>query len=172
MVGDHRGLEVIRAICVALALIAAPACATETAVVDRLAPLAFLEGCWVGTFEGAALRDERCFERGLNGHILRDRHEVVGAGYGGETIYAWNAEAQRIDVMYYANDGGVMTGRVAEEGGVLSVLDARYVSESGVQNLRSRWVRSGDGFAVETDRFESGAWVRFMRITYVRASAQ
>ena len=108
----------------------------------------------------------------MNGHILRDRHEVVGSGYGGETIYAWNAETQRIDVMYYANDGGVMSGRVAEEGGVLSVLDARYISEGGVQLLRSRWVRSGDAFAVETDRFENGAWSRFMRIAYVRAAAE
>ncbi len=160
----------IRSLCLALALIAAPACATEAPAPDRLAPLTFLEGCWVGTFEGADIRDQRCFERGLNGHILRDRHEVVGTGYGGETIYAWNAEAQRIDVMYYANDGGVMTGRVAEEGGVLSVLDARYVREGGVQELRSRWVRSGDGFAVETDRLENGTWSRFMRISYVRAA--
>lgn len=160
----------IRALCLAFALLAAPACATEAPAGDRLAPLAFLEGCWVGTFEGATLRDERCFERALNGHILRDWHEVVGTRYGGETIYAWNAEAQRIDVTYYANDGGMMTGRVAEEGGVLSVVDARYISESGVQELRSRWVRSGDAFAVETDRFENGAWVRFMRITYTRTA--
>ena len=159
----------IRALCAALVLIATPACATEAPPVDRLAPLAFLEGCWMGTFEGAAPQDRRCFERDLNRHILRDRHDVVGTGYGGETIYAWNAVAQRIDVMYYANDGGVMTGRVAEEGGVLSVLDARYISESGVQVLRSRWVLSAQGFAVETDRFENGAWARFMRINYVRA---
>lgn len=161
----------MRALALALALISTPACATETPPVDRLAPLAFLEGCWVGAFEGASLRDERCFERGLNGHILRDRHEVVGTGYGGETIYAWNAEAQRIDLTYYANDGSVMTGRVAEEDGALSVLDARYISDSGVQILRSRWLRSGDSFVVETDRFENGAWSRFMRISYVRAPA-
>lgn len=158
----------IRALALALALVASPACATTPAE-DRLAPLAFLEGCWTGTFEGAALRDERCYQRDLNGHVLRDVHTVVGAGYGGETLYAWNAETQRIEVMYYANDGGLMTGRVAEEGGSLWVLDARYVSESGVQHLRSRWVREGEGFAVETDRFEDGAWVRFMRIDYVRA---
>jgi hypothetical protein len=40
-----------------------------------------------------------------------------------------------------------------------------------VQDLRSRWVRSGGGgFAVETDRLEQGAWVRFMRIEYVKAA--
>lgn len=156
----------IRALLCALAL---GACATPVAAQDRLAPLAFLEGCWVGTFEGSELRDERCYERDLNGHILRDVHSVVGTSYGGETIYAWNAETQRIEVRYYANDGGLMSGRVAEEGGSLWVLDARYVGESGVQTLRSRWARSGDGFAVETDRLENSAWVRFMRIVYARA---
>jgi hypothetical protein len=81
-----------------------------------------------------------------------------------------NAETQRIEVSYFANDGGLMSGRVAEEGGSLWVRDARYVGETGVQNLRSRWVRAGDGFAVETDRLENGAWVRFMRIVYARAA--
>ena len=161
----------IRTLICALAL---ASCATPAAAqpIDRLEPLAFLEGCWIGTFESAPeLRDERCYERGVDGHILRDRHDVIGTGYGGETIYYWNQETRRIEVMYFASDGGRMTGRVAEEGGSLWVLDGRHVSERGVQELRSRWVRAGDGFAVETDRLEDGAWVRFMRIAYVRAPA-
>lgn len=161
----------MRALLLALAL---AACATPAqAQEDRLAPLAFLHGCWTGVFDGPGnARDDRCFEPALDGRVLRDRHTVVGVGYGGETLYAWNAETQRIEVSYFANDGGLMTGRVAEEGGVLSVLDARYVSPRGdVQSLRSRWVRTASGFVTETEREEGGVWRPLMRITYVRVSA-
>lgn len=161
----------MRTLLVALALLAcaAPARAQE----DRLAPLLFLNGCWTGTFEGGSVRDDRCFEPMLDGRALRDRHTVVGVGYGGETIYAWNAETRRIEVTYFANDGGLMTGRVAEEDGVLWMRDGRYVSPRGdVQNLRSRWVRTAEGFVTETEREDGGEWRPLMRIRYVRAAAE
>lgn len=161
----------IRAMFIALALCA---CATPAAAQDRLAPLAFLEGCWMGVFDGPGRqRDERCYVRDLNGRLLRDTHTVVGAGYGGVTSYVWNAEMQRIEVFYVANDGGLMTGHVAEEGGVLGVRDARYVGADGhVLNLRSRWERTGaETFVVVTEREENGAWTPLMRISYERAPA-
>lgn len=151
----------------ALALVATPAMAQE-----RLAPLAFLDGCWVGVFDGPqAQRDERCFTTILNGNAVRDTHTVVGAGDSGDTTYYWNGETRRIEVSYVSNDGGLMTGRVAEEEGVLWVRDARYIGADGqVLNLRSRWLReSGDAFVVETEREENGVWSPFMRISYRRA---
>lgn len=162
----------MRAMIAALAL---AACATPVAAEDRLAPLDFLGGCWIGTFEGPqALRDERCFERDLNGHRVHDTHTVVGVGYSGETSYVWNAETQRIELVYFANDGGQMTGRVVEEGGQLWVQDGRYVGSDGaVQRLRSHWVRDGaDAFTVVTERDENGVWAPMMRIAYVRAPSR
>lgn len=151
------------------------ACATSVrAEEDHLAPLAFLNGCWIGTFEGPqALHDERCFTTILNGHAVRDTHTVVGAGYGGETTYVWNAETQRIEVSYVANDGGLMLGRV-EQGadGVLWMRDGRYVGADGrVLALRSRWERRGDGFAVISEQERDGAWAPLMTITYVRRAS-
>jgi hypothetical protein len=156
----------------ALALAAAPAAAQERYHLEDFNTIA--DGCYVGAFDNQpGLRDERCFERLFDGRVLRDRHTVLGTGYSGETFYAWNAETQRVEVMYYASDGGLMTGRVSEEpDGFLWLLDGRYVGADGnVQHLRSRWIMSGqDGFIVESDRLEDGAWVRFMRITYVSAA--
>lgn len=162
----------ILAAALALAACVAPARAQRE---DRLAPLAPLYGCWSGTFEATpTLRDERCLAPMLDGHAVRDRHTVLGAGYNGETIYAWNPETQRIEAAYYTNDGARMTGRVSREAdGSLWLLDGRYVGVDGaVQMLRSRWIIKPDGgFAIETDRLEEGVWVRLMRIDYVRASA-
>jgi hypothetical protein len=136
-----------------------------------LAPLAFLEGCWIGTFdEPGAPRDERCFTFANGGRHLRDVHTVVDAGYSGETIYAWDAAARQIVVAYFANDGGLMHGVVSMSGETLSIPDARYVSPNGeVQHLRSRWVRQAEGFVTETEREEGGVWRPLMRITYARA---
>lgn len=152
-------------------LVSAPSAIAQ----ERLAPLAFLHGCWIGTFEGPQqLRDERCFATTLDGHLLRDRHSVMGTGYHGETTYFWNAETQRIEVLYVANDGGLMTGRVVEEGGSLWVRDAHYVGADGqVLSLRSRWQQEGaDAFVVVTEREENGAWSPFMRIAYERAPTE
>lgn len=160
----------MRALLAAMALMA---CATPVRAEDHLAPLAFLHGCWIGTFDGPqALRDERCFESTLNGHMLRDTHTVLGVGYGGETSYVWNAETQRIEVYYVANDGGLMTGRVERDAdGVLWMREGRYVgADGGVQQLRSRWVRNGaDAFTVVTEREENGVWAPLMTIAYERA---
>jgi hypothetical protein len=164
-------MALIRALAAALALTACASAAV--AEEEQLELLGFLHGCWIGTFEGAQeLRDERCFQPMLGGRFLRDTHTVVGTGYGGETIYAWNAQAERIEATYYASDGGLMTGRVAAENdGFLWLRDGRYVGPDGrLQHLRSRWIRSGEGgFTVETEREEDGAWVMLMRITYAHA---
>ncbi|MEZ6023508.1 MAG: hypothetical protein R3C16_08910 [Hyphomonadaceae bacterium] len=162
----------MRALIAALAL---AACATPAAsqAPSPLAPLAFLEGCWVGVFDGPnPARDERCYAWMHEGRQLRDTHEVIGAGYRGETIYAWDADAQQIVATYFASDGGYMTGVAVEQGGALIMRDGRYVGADGhVLALRSRWLRQGEGFVVETEqqREAGGDWRPLMRITYMRA---
>lgn len=155
----------------ALAMLSTPARAES-----ELAPLAFLHGCWVGSFDSPdGLTDQRCFEPIMGGRFLRDTHSVVGAGYGGETIYAWNAERRRIEATYYASDGGLMTGVVADEGeSGLWLREGRYVGANGaLQHLRSRWIRDGnDSFTIETQREENGEWRQMSRIIYRRAPAE
>jgi hypothetical protein len=153
-----------------IAALALGALASAAHAQERLAPLATLEGCWLGSFSGPnQLQDERCFTPIAGGQQWRDVHEVVGVGYGGETIYAWDAAAQRIDVSYYANDGGLMRGYAVVSPEGIAFPEARYVgANGGVQQLRSRWTLGGDGFEVVTERLEDGAWRELMRISYRR----
>lgn len=135
--------------------------------------MAYFEGCWIGAFDGGDLRDERCFTPMQGGKQWRDTHNVVGTGYGGETIYAWDAAARRLDIAYYANDGGLMRGvaMLTPEGFDLS--EARYVgADGGEQRLRSRYVRTAQGFDAITEREEGGVWRPFMRIRYVRSAPE
>lgn len=139
---------------------------------DRLAPLAFLQGCWIGAFaEPEELRDERCATRMYDGAYLRDVHTVVGTDYGGETIYRWNPETQRIELTYYASDGAVLTGHVVEAGEAGALMEGRYLGADGsVQLLRSRWEKAGpDNYTVITETGAEGEWRELMRIAFERA---
>jgi len=150
------------------------ACATPARAQNRLEVFGALEGCWIGTFaESNGLQDQRCFTRIHEGRQWRDVHAVIGTGYGGETIYAFDAEANRIAVVYYANDGGLMRGHGDVVRGGINFPDARYVGADGnVQELRSFWSLAADGehYDVTTERRENGEWRPFMRIAYTRTS--
>lgn len=160
----------MRALFAALAL---AGCASVARADEPLAAMVFFEGCWVGAFEGSEIRDERCFTPMHGGRQWRDTHEVVATGYGGETIYAWDAAMHRIDIAYYANDGGLMRGAGTLTADGFALAEARYVgADGGEQSLRSRYVRVGEGFEAITERAESGVWRPFMRITYRRTVTQ
>ena len=88
---------------------------------DRFAPMAFLVGhCWQAELPGGQ-SDTHCFDSLYGGRFIRDRHQVTGgrAVYEGETIYAWNAGASRVEYTYWASDGGVSRGSVRARDGLL-----------------------------------------------------
>lgn len=158
----------MRAFLMALAL---AACASPARAQNQLDAFQALEGCWTGVFAGnAELRDSRCFMQVNFGRQWRDVHTVEGTGYGGVTMYAWDAELRRIDVVYYASDGALMRGYAVAENGGLTFPEARYIGADGqVQQLRSRWRFTGDAaFEVVSERFQDGAWIELMRINYAR----
>ena len=160
----------MRALFAALAL---AGCAGVARASEPLAALAFFEGCWVGAFEGSEIRDERCFTPMQGGQQWRDTHNVVGTGYGGETIYAWDAAERHLDIAYYANDGGLMRGAGVLTADGFELPEARYVgADGGVQNLRTRYVRTAEGFEAITERMHGGVWQPFMRIAYTRSAMQ
>lgn len=152
-----------------MAALALAACSTASRVDAPLDVFREIEGCWVGTFEGGnGLQDQRCIAPLAGGRWL-DTHQVIGAGYGGDTVYAWDAASERIVVDYTANDGGRMSSHGDVVDGGIDFPDATYVGADGeIQALRSRWRFEGDRLEVATERLENGAWVAFMRITYQR----
>jgi hypothetical protein len=158
----------MRAMVLALAV---AACATSVRAEPLQDALRRFDGCWTGAFAGDGnLRDDRCFTRLNSGVQWQDVHTVAGTGYGGVTIYAWDAELRRIDVTYYASDGALMRGYAIAAADGLSIPDARYVGADGaVQHLRSRWrVLDEDHFEVISEREQGGVWSELMRITYAR----
>lgn len=166
------GQTTVRALLLVAALIATPASAQTQA--NPLAPLDFLHGCWRGTFAGASgLTDEHCFTPMLGGRYLRDTHAVRGdaSGYAGESIYAFDYEAQRITYSYYASDGGMSRGTVDVTPDGLAFPADRYVGgDGGVLNMRSRWVKDGpDRFTAITEARDGDVWRASMRIAFVRA---
>jgi hypothetical protein len=161
----RRPLTPLRLVSLPALLVAAalgsPLAAAQAAKSEPLHPLAFLAGsCWAGPAPGGKGTDTHCFEWVFDGRFLRDHHVVRGAAgpYEGETLYAWNPEAERIVYTYWASDGGYSTGTVEAREGELLFVD-HYVSSEAVLDLQSSWRRSGgDEYGVEVRSREGEGW--------------
>ena len=122
------------------------------AAASPLAPLQFLSGhCWQAPIGDGTQIDKHCFEPMYGGKHLRDRHVVTNAQgkvtYEGETIYAFNGKAQRIEFAYFSSDGGVSYGSVtARDGGqFLDFGDETFNGPDGKElRISTEWRRIGD----------------------------
>jgi hypothetical protein len=156
--------------CAALAAFASVSASAQT---NPLAPLDFFKGCWHGAFaRTTTLSDERCLEPMLGGAYVRDTHVVHGGSeaYAGEAIYAYDPQAHRIVVTYYAADG-IERGFADANGQGLLFPQADFVAADGaVTTLRASWTPVGpDSFLATAEFFENGRWVEHLHITYTRA---
>lgn len=145
------------------------ACAAS-APTDPMAAFQTLMGCWRGTFSDQPnIHDERCFEP-LGAHVV-DVHYVRPTAYWGETTYHYDEAQREVVYAYAASDGGRSNGVVTAEGDVLVFAPHTFRTADGRDlRLRSTWTLEGpDRFTVFSERFEDGAWVALMRITYERA---
>lgn len=154
-----------------IALLALAAAAQPMAT-PQLEPLAFLAGhCWEGRFADGKV-DTHCFEPVYGGRYLRDRHAVTGGGstYAGETLYAWDAEANRVTYTYWNTSGGISRGSMVPRGPVLDFGDEVYRGRDGREiRIATAWHRVGDD-AYEA-RSTSGADPTGSRVVrYVRAA--
>jgi hypothetical protein len=164
-------MALMRALVLALALVACAAPAREQSAAEALQPLL---GCWRGAFENAPhIYDERCFET-LSGEHVVDIHRVRPTDYSGETTYHYDPAARRIVFAYSASNGGRSNGEVrVEEGAFVFPAHTHRGPDGAEQRLRSAWRFEGDErFVVTTEREQGGAWRPFMRITYVRVPAR
>ena len=98
-----------------------------------------------------------------DGKHLRDRHVVTDAAgkvtYEGETIYAFNGKARRIEYAYFSSDGAVSYGSVsAKDGGqVLDFGDETFNGPDGKElKISTEWRRVGD------DAYEAVSRAGFM----------
>jgi hypothetical protein len=130
----------------ALALAAAQPEQAPSDLFAPLAPLAFLVGhCWQAQLVGGRA-DTHCFESVYGGHFVRDRHRVTGGPsvYEGETVYAWNAAAARIEYTYWASDGGVSRGSLTAHDGLLDFgEDVNRRANGSEVRVATTWRLSG-----------------------------
>lgn len=140
-----RARALLPAVIAALAL--GPAAGgADIAYAEHFAPMAFLAGsCWQGPFPDGQKIDSHCFKWFQDGRYLRERNELIGSNppYGGETTYYWDQTAKKIAYIYLANDGGISTGTVVVEDGVIKFPDEHYVGTEGEMRLRSEIKRTG-----------------------------
>jgi len=158
---------------IGLAVLALLCCADASAQSNPLAPMQFFQGCWRGAFANSTtVTDVRCLAPMFGGAYVRDTHVIHGAPqpYGGEAIYAYDPQARRIAVTYYAIDG-VERGFADPAGPGLSFPQADFVGADGsVTTLRATWTPDGpDKFVATAEFLENGRWVEHLHITYTRA---
>lgn len=89
--------------------------------IEPLRPLAGLVGHpWVASLPGGKLTDTQTWTWAYGGKFLRSVHEVRDsegkALYGGETIYAWDARAEKLVWWYFNTTGGFVEGTFEPEG--------------------------------------------------------
>lgn len=137
-----------------------------------LAPLARLEGhCWQGEFAEGGSWDKHCFAWAYDGKFLRDTHVVTGkrGPYGGETLYRFDAAAQRIVFHYFDATGGYSEGAVEPAAGELRFPEERYQNAGQVRVLRTIWRFEGDDrYSSVTEELRDGRWVEAWRVVYAK----
>lgn len=143
-----------------IALLFLAAAANSAALAEPLAPLQFLAGqCWQAPVADGSQVDRHCFEPMYGGKHLRDRHVVTNAKgevtYAGETIYAFNGKAKRIEFAYFSSDGGVSYGSVSEKDGgrLLDFGEEVFAGPDGRElKISTEWRRDGDDAYVAVSR--------------------
>lgn len=140
----------------------------------HLKPLEFFVGsCWSGKFDNGAV-DTHCFEPMLDGHFIRDRHQVTGgkSPYAGETVYSWDAKHNTIAYTYWASDGAVATGQVnTGKNGELE-FPGSYAADGKEVQLKSVWKRTGaDTYDVWSGEKVDAEWKEMWHMTMQRSAA-
>ena len=155
-----------------ITLLLAAAAAATTPTDGPLQPLAFLVGhCWRGEFRGTGKVDTHCFEPVYGGKHIRDRHEVVGGKdvYSGETVFSWNADARKVEFVYFNSLGGVGKGGMKPGAHELIFDDELHVMPDGKQvGFSTVWRRVGEhSYDSITKGANSASGERVVRYTTV-----
>jgi hypothetical protein len=150
---------------------------TPAAAPNPLAPLeSWVGGRWVMTVQrpdGAKISLIRVYEWAFDGRVLRGRSLAEADGkvrQSRETLYYWNAEAQKIEFLDFIEDGGGFgRGTIEARDGAL-YMDARIVGNPKHPHWRAWLTQDADG-ARQTIRVvaeQKGEWKEFGTFEYRR----
>lgn len=131
--------------------------------------------CWRGEHAGGG--DTQCYEWQY-GRYLRGTIEISVRGkdglpiqLAGDSVFEWDAKAQRIRYSNWADAGNLTHGEAYYEGELLRFPDVKSRDEE--PRTRSTWRRiDGDSFEVTRERRDDGGWKAELSVTYRRVPRQ
>jgi hypothetical protein len=130
--------------------------------------------CWTGDYPDGRTSDTQCYSSQY-GRVLRGTIELQGvhngravASFEGDSVYAWNPKAKRIDYTFWANDGTYGTARAYLEGEAIVHISDRP-PDSKAPEIRSVWRRiDADTFEVTREKKSADSWERVFSVRYRR----
>lgn len=134
--------------------------------------------CWSGTYPDGRTSDTQCYSAQF-GRLLRGSIKLSGMhgskqvdNFEGDSVYAWNPKAKRVDYTFWASDGTYGTGEMFLEGEQL-IFPAPGGADSTAGGMRSVWRRVDvNSFVVTREKRQGDTWVRVLEVTYRRSGAQ
>ena len=113
--------------------------------------------------------DVQSWERALNGKAVRLLHSVNEGQYGGETIFRWDEQAQKVTYHYFTTDGFMTIGGVDFEDGRIISHEVVAGAAGGVTEVRgTSEIVPGDLLKVTTEYLKAGAWQIGREVIYHR----
>ncbi|MBK1878819.1 hypothetical protein [Pelagicoccus mobilis] len=106
-------------------------------------------------------------ERILNGQAIRSVHSLNNGAYGGETIYRWDEEKQRIVYHYFTTQGFMTTGTFKLQDGVFTAFEEVTGAANGIVAVRSSGSFTPEKMTVKSEyQSEDGSWTPGHTATY------
>ena len=103
--------------------------------------------------------DIQSWERALNGKAVRLLHSVNEGAYGGETIFRWDDQRQKVTYHYFTTDGFMTVGTVDFQDGKIISHEVVVGSASGVKEVRGiSEIIPPDLFKVTTEYLKADTW--------------
>lgn len=163
-----------------LVLLLAPVASHAQTPADPLAPFGWFKdlagSCWSGKHADGRPSDTQCysvqFGRFLRGTIkLSGKHGSQPAdNLEGDSVYAWNPQANQVHYSLWASDGTYATGAMYVEGENLIFPPANPDSSGATRFV---WTRiDADSYVVTREKRQGKAWSKAFEVTYRRGEAK
>jgi hypothetical protein len=128
--------------------------------------------CWEGNFSDGKSTDIQCFTEVFGGQFVRSVHRVEGerGPYGGESIFTWDADNDRLRYVYWDTSGGMSEGTLSPTDDGWQADDETYTAPDGsVRAISNQWrVTSDDSWSQIVSIMSAEGTVPLWTITYVR----
>jgi hypothetical protein len=108
------------------------------------------------------------WERAMNGLAVRNLHSVNDGEYGGETVYYWDRQEQKLRFFYFTTAGFFTQGTITFEDDVQHSHEFVTGNAHGVTEVRATSEFLPDGrLKTQSEYLQNGKWVEGHAAVYV-----